>query len=58
MRRTLGANVLKRPVCRATMALLAILTRREGIDRILSHVEVPRGPGALPSEEPRENAGA
>ncbi len=40
MRRTLGINVLQCPVCHATMLLLAVITRREVIDRILTHVKV------------------
>ena len=44
MRRTLGINVLKCPVCQMTMVLLAVITRREVIDRILTHVKVPREP--------------
>jgi len=40
MRRTLGINVLQCPVCQATMVLLAVITRREVIDRILTHVKV------------------
>ena len=40
MRRTLGINVLQCPVCQATMLLLAVITRREVIDRILTHVKV------------------
>jgi len=31
-------------VCQATMLLLAVITRREVIDRILRHVKVPREP--------------
>jgi hypothetical protein len=46
MRRTLGINVLQCPVCQATMLLLAVITRREVIDRILTHVKVPREPVA------------
>ena len=44
MRRTLGINVLQCPVCQATMLLLAVITKREVIDRILTHVKVPREP--------------
>ena len=44
MRRTLGINVLQCPVCQATMPLLAVITRREVIDRILTHVKVRREP--------------
>jgi len=44
MRRTLGINVLQCPVCQATMLLLAVITKREGIDRILTHVKVRREP--------------
>ena len=44
MRRTLGINVLQCPVRQMTMVLLAVITRREVIDRILTHVKVPREP--------------
>ena len=44
MKRTLGINVLQCPVCQATMLLLAVITKREVIDRILTHVKVPREP--------------
>jgi len=44
MRRTPGINVLQCPVCQASMLLLAVITRREGIDRILTHVKVRREP--------------
>lgn len=50
MRRTLGINVLQCPVCQATMLLLAVITKREVIDRILTHVKVPREP--VLSDEP------
>ena len=40
MKRTLGINVLQCPVCQMTMALLAVITKREVIDRILTHVKV------------------
>jgi len=40
MRRTLGINVLQCPVCQATMLLLAVITRSEGTNRILTHVKV------------------
>jgi len=36
--------VLQCPVCQATMLLLAVITRREVIDRILTHVKVRREP--------------
>jgi len=44
MRRTLGINVLQCPACQAAMLLLAVVTKREVIDRILSHVKVAREP--------------
>lgn len=37
-------------VCQATTVLLAVITKREVIDRILSHTQVPREP--LQSDEP------
>ena len=40
MRRTLGIHVLQGPVCQATMVLLAVITRSEGTNRILTHVKV------------------
>jgi hypothetical protein len=42
MKRTLGINVLQCPVCRATMTLLAVITKPDGILKILSHLNVPR----------------
>ena len=42
MRRTLGINPLVCPVCSATMVLLAVITKKETIRRILTHVKVPR----------------
>ncbi len=50
MRRTLGINVLQCTVCQATMLLLAVITKREVIDRIVTHVKVPREP--VLSDEP------
>jgi len=41
MKRTLGINVLQCPVCQATMVLLAVITKQEVIDQILTHVKVP-----------------
>ena len=38
--------MLQCPVCQATMLLLAVITKREVIERILSHVKVPREPVA------------
>ena len=42
MRRTLGINPLVCPVCSATMVLLAVITQKETIRRILTHVKLPR----------------
>ena len=50
MRRTLGINVLQCPVCQMTMLLLAVITKREVIARILTHVKVPREP--VEADEP------
>ena len=44
MRRTLGINPLRCPVCQATMSLLAVITKPDVILKILSHVKVPRCP--------------
>jgi hypothetical protein len=46
MKRTFGINVLCCPVCQATMALLAVITKQEVIAKILTHVNVPREPVA------------
>jgi len=46
MRRTFGIYVLCCPVCSATMALLAVITRQDVIAKILTHVKVPREPVA------------
>jgi len=46
MKRTLGINVLQCPVCQMTMVLLAVITKREVIDGVLTHVKVPREPMA------------
>ena len=46
MRRTFGIYVLCCPVCSATMALLAVITRQDVIAKILAHVKVPREPVA------------
>jgi hypothetical protein len=42
MRRTLGIHPLVCPVCSATMVLLAVITQKETIRRILTHVKLPR----------------
>jgi hypothetical protein len=41
---------LQRPVCQATMTLLAVITQQDGILGILSHLNVPRQ--ALTANEP------
>jgi hypothetical protein len=50
MKRTLGINPLLCPVCQATMTLLAVITKPDGILKILSHLNVPRQ--ALVADEP------
>jgi hypothetical protein len=50
MQRTLGINPLNCPVCKATMTLLAVITKQDVILKILSHLNVPRY--ALMADEP------
>ena len=44
MRRMLGIEVLQCVQCLATMRAIAVITKAEGIDKILSHVKLAAGP--------------
>ena len=48
--RTFWINLLQLPVCQVTMLLLAVITKREVIQRIMKRSRVPREP--VEADEP------